>query len=529
MGVLTQELQLRTERKGLLGGLKTMGEDFIVNRILDLIGKPDKQNLIKLTRIMESLARREGSIRMARRLRWLFETDHPHLLWWQRLLGDIHFNYRKKFILDIFIRGYFSDSAKRRKELAKQIGFHPPSVMLFSVTQNCNFNCAGCWAHNYDVKEELTYEQWRKVLKEARDEIGIHLFSVVGGEPFIRPDFLDLTEEFSDCAFMTFTNGSLLTDKVIERLQKTGNVYPMLSINGWRETNDAVRGKGSFDMLMEKMDKLRKAGILFGASLTATSKNAEEIASDEFLQMLSDKGAMSTWTFHYVPVGENPDPSLLTTPEQRELLRMATVNARNMLPMFAVDFWADAPMLLGCIAGGKQYFHVNSRGDIEPCAFVHFATHNVKNSTIVEGLKSEFMTAIRNGIPYDNNMLRPCMIVDRAEALREYYEKYKPYETHRGAADYITREDIKEQIDRYAEKVKAVMDKKWEEGLFMTAMPLEGEYYHDRYSLCSAARPAGGVHGGCEKIRKEARGCNCARSSRALKSYIEDLQQEFSR
>jgi len=507
MGVLTQELIFK-------------GQKFAVDRILSLLNKPGKKTLVRLTKIMESLSRTEGNVRHARRLRWLFETDHPHAQWWQRILSDIHPNYSRKWVLDLYIRGYFSDNAKKRKELARELGFHPPSVMLFSVTQKCNFNCPGCWAHEYEAKGDLTFDEWKRVLDEARDKIGIHIFPVVGGEPFIRPDFLDIIAQYPDCAFIVFTNGSLIDDKKIERMQELGNVYPMLSLNGWRETNDPIRGEGTFDMVMEKMDKLREAGIIFGASLTATSKNAEEICSDEFFKMLSDKGVMWSWTFHYVPVGENPDPSLLTTPEQREMIRLANLNARNTLPVFTVDFWGDAPEVLGCIAGGKQYFHVNGKGDIEPCAFVHLATHNIRTSTLIEGLKSDFMTAIRNGIPYEGNMLRPCMIVDRPEALRSYFKKYKPYETHRGAADYLTKENIKCQIDCYSAQVKEQMDIKWEQGLFMTAMPLEGEYYHDRYALCSTEIPVGGVHGGCEK----AGGCKCSRNPELLKNYVAELQ-----
>ena len=73
----------------------------------------------------------------------------------------------------------------------------------------------------------------------------------------------------------------------------------------------------------------------------------------------------------YVPVGESPDVSLVPNAKQRQQILKAVYNARNTLPMMTVDFWGDGPEMMGCIAGGRQYVHVNPRGDVEPCTFVH--------------------------------------------------------------------------------------------------------------------------------------------------------------
>jgi len=250
---------------------------------------------------------------------------------------------------------------------------------------------------------------------------------------------------------------------------------------------------------------LKKAGIFFGASITATSQNCDEVTSDEFMQMLSDKGCLWSWFFHYVPVGDSPDISLTPNAEQRRQILKAVYNARNTLPMMTVDFWGDGPEMMGCIAGGRQYVHVNPRGDVEPCTFVHLATHNIKNCTLTEALAAPFMKAIRDGIPYeDGNMLRPCMIVDRPDVLRKYYEEFKPYETHKNAAAYLTDPKITSEIDKYSSEVKEILDKDWRENLWMTLFPLEGEYYIDRDHFCSTERPSkeNSCNGQCA-------GCGC--------------------
>ena len=514
MRVLPQELMWKERKEsGYIDKLKLLGNEFITNQILNLIGTSSKQNLILLTRLFEKIAGSEGSARHARRMRWLFETDHAHLGWWQKIINDLDSNCRNKFLLNFFVHGYYGDNQRKRASFSKENGFFPPTVLLASITQHCNYNCSGCWAHDYEVKEDLSFEQWTRIFDEARNEMGIHMLPIVGGEPFIRKDFLELCEQYPDCIFLVFTNGSLLTEETVKKIKKLGNIAPMFSLGGWEESTDKVRGKGAFKTVMEKMDLLKREGIFFGASLTATKHNAEEVVSDEFMQMLCEKGSLWTWVFHYVPVGGNPDPTLMPTAEQRETIKQAVYNARNVLPMMTVDFWGDGPEMMGCIAGGRQYIHVNAKGDVEPCTFVHLATHNLKTSTLTEALSSPFMKAVRGNIPYeDGNMLRPCMIVDRPEVLRKYYEEFKPYETHIGAADYLTKPEIIEQVDKYAAEVKEVMDKNWADDYYMTLFPLEGEYYHDRKILCSSKVPVGGVHGGCEK----AGGCNCGKDLSAL-------------
>lgn len=76
------------------------------------------------------------------------------------------------------------------------------------------------------------------------------------------------------------------------------------------------------------------------------------------MKMLSDKGCLWSWFFHYVPVGESPDVDLVPDAKQRQQILKAVYNARNTLPMMTVDFWGDGPEMMGCIAGGRQYIHV---------------------------------------------------------------------------------------------------------------------------------------------------------------------------
>ncbi len=71
---------------------------------------------------------------------------------------------------------------------------------------------------------------------------------------------------------------------------------------------------------MAAMDRLRERSVYFGTSLTITRDNMEKAYSDEFMDFLVDKGATYAWTFHYVPIGRDPDLDMMITPEQRAWL-----------------------------------------------------------------------------------------------------------------------------------------------------------------------------------------------------------------
>jgi len=85
----------------------------------------------------------------------------------------------------------------------------------------------------------------------------------------------------------------------------------------------------------------------------------------------------------------------MPTPEQRKKLYETVQRVRLEKPLFMMDFWGDAPYVGGCIAGGRRYIHINPKGDVEPCIFVHFSADNIKEKSLKEALDSDFMRAIR--------------------------------------------------------------------------------------------------------------------------------------
>ena len=275
----------------------------------------------------------------------------------------------------------------------------------------------------------MDYETLDRVMTEAED-IGINFFVISGGEPTVRmDDLISLAKSHNESVFHIFTNGTLITKERAQEFAEIGNMTFAISLEGFEEETDARRGKGIFKKVMQAMDNLREAGVPFGFSGTYTRENTEVLGSDEWIDLMIEKGCLYGWLFTYVPVGGDSDLDYMATPEQRLFMLEQVERWRNEKPIFIADFWNDGPFVEGCIAGGRNYFHINAMGDVEPCAFVHYANVNIKDTSLVEALKSPLFMEYQKNQPFNSNHLRPCPIIDNPEWLEELVEKTKAYPT----------------------------------------------------------------------------------------------------
>jgi len=387
------------------------------------------------------------------------EHNEPMGLIIKRVFRELHPNIRNKFILNFVLNNSYGSKAKKRELFKNREGVYPPFTILLSPSMRCNLRCKGCYASEYSQRDDLPYEIVERVIEEAR-QMGIYFFTILGGEPFFCDYMWDIYEKFNDVAFQVFTNGTLLDEKTVEHIIQLGNVMPIVSIEGSQEETDSRRGKGVYQKIMQAMDNLHQAGALFGFSVMVTRDNAETICGDRFNQLMVEKGCYWGWHFLYMPVGRSPDVSLMPTPEQREFMRThGAARIRKKFPVFVADFWNDAPYVGGCIAGGRDYLHINSNGDVEPCIFAHFAVDNVKDKSLREVLLSPFFKAIRARQPFDKNLLLPCQLIDHPHIFREIYNEFHPYSTHPGAESLVIK--FSNPLDIYSAQVKSIMDKAW--------------------------------------------------------------------
>jgi MoaA/NifB/PqqE/SkfB family radical SAM enzyme len=423
-----------------------------------LLTNASEENLIRLTNLAEKIPQKESYQEKIRWIRTLFQTNHPGLAIARRVLNETHPHHRKKIVSN-FIINQLLVGTNHRKAFEAEKGFYPPDAMIVSPTMRCNLNCYGCYSGSYP-QEDLPFEVIDRVVGECK-EMGIHLVLMTGGEPFLRKDLFDLFEKHPDTIFQIYTNGSLIDEGMVERFVELGNVVPAISLEGLREETDGRRGKGQFDRIAKVMDWLKQAGIFFAVSTTQTSKNTDILTSDEFIDFLIKKGCILLWNFHYIPIGRAPDFSLMATPEQRNQIRERFAYFRATKPILMVDFWNDGCLTQGCIAGGRKYFHVNARGDVEPCVFCHFASDNVKEKSLIEALNSPLFREIRSRQPFSENYFRNCPLIDHPEQGREFALRHAKYFTHEGAERFFT--DFAQAIDAYAKAYGKIAEAAWKE------------------------------------------------------------------
>ncbi len=302
-----------------------------------------------------------------------------------------------------FLTG-FAVSAKKaalKREKAAEAGFHIPPFLIASITSSCNLRCVGCYAReNHSCGDDanvddLSADEWQNIFLQA-EKAGISFILLAGGEPLIRRDIIKKAASNKRTIFPVFTNGTLIDEDYIELFRKNRNIIPVLSLEGAAEATDLRRGLGVYEQVFEAMKNLEKNGIFFGTSLTVTKKNMHDITDDAFAQKLKSTGCSLAFYVEYVPVAGGDD-GLELSDEERDMLEYRVNSLRTDISgMMFVSFPGDEKTTGGCLAAGRGFFHINSRGGAEPCPFSPFSDTNVLQTGLPGALESPLFTRIRD-------------------------------------------------------------------------------------------------------------------------------------
>ena len=319
----------------------------------------------------------------------------------------------------------FAKSSKKASKIRKKYeseGEHIPPFLIASITSSCNLHCAGCYSRSnhqtVDAKpvNQLKADEWLKIFDEA-SKLGINFILLAGGEPLLRLDVIKAAGKVQDIMFPIFSNGTFLDDKYFEILGKYRNLVPIMSIEGNKEVTDKRRGNGVYDKLIHNMNELKDRGLIFGASVTVTKENINEVTSRPFLDELASRGCKAVIFVEYVPMTDEAD-ELVLDDEDRDHLMSELKNLRSTLQdMVYIAFPGDEKNFGGCVAAGRGFFHINSHGGAEPCTFSPFSDINIKDTSLLEALHSPLFRAIRDGSILHENHKGGCVLYEKRDMV----------------------------------------------------------------------------------------------------------------
>ena len=402
-------------------------------------------------------------------------------------LGNIYRDSNKncrETISKAFIHGVMLQGIHARRLAREPV----PGFVTISPTNACNLKCTGCYAGEQLQKYTIDYDVLDWVTRQMYDEFKARFIVISGGEPFTYKsqgkNLFDYLEKNRQNYYLIYTNGTLIDRSAAKKLSETGNATPAISVEGFEAETDGRRGSGIYKKVLEAMQNLREAGVPFGVSFTATSKNAglfiDGRLSDYFI---NEQGAKYIWVFQYMPIGRSPSMELIPTPEQRTAMLRKT-NELIEKGVFVADFWNSGIASDGCMAGARKggYFYILWTGEITPCVFDPFKDRDEKrnniyalkenNLTLRDALNAPYFKASRRWQdsywrlqPAERcgNLLMPCKVRDNSKACYDIIKETGavPISENAGGSDAYLKLIEEGKMPAYNCACRGILDPVW--------------------------------------------------------------------
>ena len=158
------------------------------------------------------------------------------------------------------------------------------------------------------------------------------------------------------------------------------------------------------------MKAFKEKGLIFGASITVTTENYREVTSREFINGLAEQGCKLVIYVEFVPV---TDEAMHLAPGEAERAYMETAVdslREHFDEIVLLSFPGDELAMGGCMAAGREFFHINSHGSAEPCPFSPYSDINVKDTSLREAIRSRLFDKLREEHVLEENHTGGCVI-----------------------------------------------------------------------------------------------------------------------
>ncbi|MBI1900513.1 MAG: radical SAM protein [Planctomycetia bacterium] len=313
-------------------------------------------------------------------------------------------------------------SVQKHKRRLKRGEVFPPFLYV-SIINSCNLRCQGCWVDVAAKQQTIDVAAMDRLIGEAQDA-GNVFFGILGGEPFMHPELLEILGRHPGCYFQVFTNGHFITDETAKEMRRLGNVTPLVSIEGTELVSNERRGRlNVLSKTMEGLSNCLKNRLLTGVATSLCQTNFDDLLTEKWLDRLIEMGVFYAWYHTYRPVGPDAKPELALTPEQQRKVRKFVVEMRCKKPIALIDAYYDHQGQALCPAATGISHHINPWGDIEPCPIVQFTKESIhdERGVVAAFRKSEFLSDFRD---LAASATRGCIVLERPDLLRRLVEKH---------------------------------------------------------------------------------------------------------
>jgi MoaA/NifB/PqqE/SkfB family radical SAM enzyme len=252
------------------------------------------------------------------------------------------------------------------------------SLIDFAYSFECNFSCEHCCASIFQrqiTTYKMNLDQVRSIADQA-DELGVFVFSLIGGEPLIWKDLDDLIRVIDPSRFFISitTNGWLFTKKRAHHLKTLGVRKVNVSIDSiYPEEHDRFREKkGSFVKAVEAVKNGMSAGLNTQISTVVTHQNLHSHGFKGLLDFAVEKGTCLDIQVA-TPSGKwlGNTESLIDADDAEYIQAL-----RKKYPLLRRDVFSTPGAIGGCPATtGSLYIIAN--GDVLPCLFIHISLGNI--------------------------------------------------------------------------------------------------------------------------------------------------------
>ncbi len=253
---------------------------------------------------------------------------------------------------------------------------NPPRVVEFEITLACNLRCIHCYC---EAGQKAPFELSTGEIKDLMDDLknlGIWALDIVGGEPLLRPDLYDLLKYARSIGLrvMVNTNGTLLEEDTVKKLKESNpEVMIGVSLDGPDpETNDFVRGKGSFEKAINGIKLLIDEG--FDPVILNVINRRNWRRFEDIIDLARSLGARKIYVDRFVPVGRgalNKDKLDMSDLEWIEAIR----HIRKLIKIYEgeITFYVEENITGDLCTAGLTHASILANGWVVPCGHFRYS------------------------------------------------------------------------------------------------------------------------------------------------------------